>query len=173
MEHYRRYLNGEECAFNELIKEYRHSLTFFLMRYVKDAETAEELAIDTFAELITHPKRYNFKVSMKTYLFMIGRSRAIDYLRKSRRQLSLEEFPDPPTGKQPEEQLLADEQKRALYAALEQLPEEMQTAVYLTYFEALSYREAARVMEKKPKQIDNLLYRAKNLLRKELEHENR
>ena len=44
----------------------------------------------------------------------------------------------------------------------------MRLAVHLVYFEELSYEEAARVMKKNKKQIDNLLYRAKSLLRSEL-----
>ena len=44
----------------------------------------------------------------------------------------------------------------------------MRLAVHLVYFEELSYEEAARVMKKSKKQIDNLLYRAKSFLRSEL-----
>ncbi|MBQ6823947.1 MAG: RNA polymerase sigma factor [Clostridia bacterium] len=166
MENYRRYLSGDESAFDEIIRSYRHSLTFFLMRYTGDAETAEELAIDAFAELVLHPKRYNFKVSLKTYLFMLGRSRAIDRLRRQKRLLPLEE--ELPY----EEEFLKNEQKRALHAALATLPSEMQAAVHLVYFEELTYKDAARVLKKTPKQVDNLLFRAKKLLRKELEDEN-
>ncbi len=41
----------------------------------------------------------------------------------------------------------------------------MRLAVHLVCFENLSYAEAARVMKKNRKQIDNLLYRAQNTLR--------
>jgi RNA polymerase sigma-70 factor (ECF subfamily) len=61
--------------------------------------------------------------------------------------------------------LILDEQKRALYKALSTLSEEMRIIVYLIYFENMSYDEAAQVMKKSKKQVDNLLYRAKNQLR--------
>ena len=48
---------------------------------------------------------------------------------------------------------------------MEQLPEEMATAVHLVYFEDMSYEDAAKVMKKTKKQVDNLLYRAKGALR--------
>jgi RNA polymerase sigma-70 factor (ECF subfamily) len=64
-----------------------------------------------------------------------------------------------------EELVLTDERKRAVNGALAQLPEQMRTAVHLIYFEDLSYEEAARVMKKNRKQVDNLLYRAKKELR--------
>ena len=64
-----------------------------------------------------------------------------------------------------EEEVLADERKLALSAALDALPEEMRVAVHLVYFENMSYEEAGRIMKKNRKQVDNLLYRAKTALR--------
>ena len=165
---WRRYLDGEERAFDEIMKELFSKLIFFIYRYVADWNAAEDLAIDTFSELIVHPHRYHFKVSLKTYLFMIGRCRALDYLKRRRliRFDSLSEageLMDEQAG--PEEQFLKKEQKRALLEAMEKLPEAMQAAVYLVYFEELSYQEAAKVLKCNRKQIDNLLYRAKKELR--------
>ena len=68
----------------------------------------------------------------------------------------------------PEAIFLRDAQKRAVHEAIVSLPQDMQTAVYLIYFEELSYADAAFVMRKKPKQVDNLLYRAKGMLREVL-----
>ena len=64
-----------------------------------------------------------------------------------------------------EEEVLSDERKLALSAALDTLPKDMRAAVHLVYFENMSYEEAARIMKKNRKQVDNLLYRAKAALR--------
>ena len=64
----------------------------------------------------------------------------------------------------PEELVLTDERRRAVNAAIAALPEDMRTVVHLVYFEDMTYREAAAVMKKSPKQVDNLLYRAKREL---------
>ena len=58
--------------------------------------------------------------------------------------------------------LFSDEEANA---ALEKLPAEMAAAVHLVYFEEMTYAQAAKVMKKSPKQVDNLLYRAKKELR--------
>jgi RNA polymerase sigma-70 factor (ECF subfamily) len=50
-----------------------------------------------------------------------------------------------------------------------ELPEDMAEALYLMYFEDLSYEEIARVMKRTKKQVDNLLYRGKQRLRAILE----
>ena len=65
----------------------------------------------------------------------------------------------------PEVQLLRDERKKAVQAAVSTLPQDMQDAVHLVYFEELSYEDAAKIMKKNRKQIDNLLQRSKQKLR--------
>ncbi len=164
---YRRFLDGDESAFDELMKELFHNLVFFIDQYVHDIHTAEDIAIDVFSDLIVHKHRYNFRVTLKTYLFMIGRSRALDYIRH-RKVISftpLSETEELADEKNLEDSLLFDEKKRALHTAIQQLPLEMQTVIHLVYFEGMSYEETAMVMKKKKKQVDNLLYRAKKELR--------
>lgn len=165
---YRRFLNGDEDAFDEIMKELFYSLVFFIDRYVHDVYTAEDIAIDAFSDLIVHKHRYTFKVSLKTYLFMIGRSRALDHI-KHRKVIDFTELSDaqgmPDDERTLEETVLEDERKRVLHAAIAKLPEDMQTVIHLIYFEEMSYAEAAKVMKKSCKQVDNLLYRAKKELR--------
>ena len=165
---YRRYLTGDEEAFGQIVKELFDPLVFFIDRYVHDTAAAEDIAIDAFTELIVHKGRYNFKVTLKTYLFMIGRSKALNYL-KRRARFSPEPIPeDYPSDTSLEAQFLADERRKALHKALGSLPEEMRTAIHLVYFEELTYRQTAQVMKKTEKQVDNLIYRAKNALRAQL-----
>ncbi|MBQ8765447.1 MAG: sigma-70 family RNA polymerase sigma factor [Clostridia bacterium] len=165
---YRRYLDGDESAFDEVLKMYRDSLTFFINRYVQDMATAEDIAIDVFTDLIIHKHRYNFKTQLKTYLFMIGRCRALDYI-KHRNKFVMVEWTSAETelinDTTPEDSVLADERKRVINSALEKLPEDMKVVIHLIYFEELSYAEAAKIMKKSRKQVDNLLYRAKSLLK--------
>ncbi len=165
---YRRYLDGDDAAFDEILTLYRDKLTFFINRFVHDLDAAEDLAIDTFMYLIVHPLRYNFRTSLKTYLFMIGRSRALDYLRHRTKfaMVELSEVDGLMTdGTSLEELILLDERKQRLNSALRTLSEEMQLAVHLVYFEDLTYDDAAKVMKKNRKQVANLLYRAKDRLR--------
>ena len=171
---YRRYLRGEEEAFAEIVKEYFDHLVFFLQRYVSDVATAEDIAMDVFAWVIANKNRYNFSVSLKTYLFMLGRSRALDYIKHRSKLVTMElsqaeELED--QGPSLDELLLQDRRKKAIHEALETLDGDMRLAVHLTYFEDLSADEVARVLKKNRKQVYNLLYRAKNALRTALEEE--
>ena len=79
---YRRFLDGDEGAFDDIMKELFCGLIFFIDRYVHDVHVAEDIAMDVFSDLVVHRHRYNFKVTLKTYLYMLGRSRALDHLKR-------------------------------------------------------------------------------------------
>lgn len=165
---YRRFLDGDESAFACIMQELFRGLVFFVDGFVHDTHAAEDIAIDTFSDLVVHRHRYNFKVSLKTYLYMIGRSRALDYL-KHRKVIDfvalseVHELADDAAAL--EEMVLTDDRKRQVNAAIAKLPEDMRAVVHLIYFEEMTYEEAAKVIKKTRKQVDNLLYRAKKELR--------
>jgi len=168
---YRRFLSGDQAALDELLTLYRLKLIFFIDRIVKDPDTAEDIAIDAFVDLLTNPKAVRPGTSVKTYLFLRSRSRALDHLRR-RKFHSDAPLPEQLAGETIlEEQLLADERKRLLSSALSTLPADMQQALHLVYFEELSYRDTAAVMKKTAKQVDNLLYQGKQRLRAILKKE--
>ncbi len=165
---YRRFLDGDEGAFDDIMKALFDSLVFFIDRFVHDVHAAEDIAIDAFSDLVVNKHRYNFKVTLKTYLFMLGRSRALNYI-KHRKVIDFAELAEADHASSEQETLekivLADERKRVVNNALHALPNDMRVVVHLIYFEDLSYDEAAKVMKKNRKQVDNLLYRAKKELR--------
>lgn len=169
---FRRYLDGEAAAFDQIIKDYRENLIFFVMRYIKSSSIAEEIAQDAFVELLIHKERYNFSCSLKTYLFTIARNKAVNILR--RQKFSTDEEIDPESTSDErslEEKLISDERKEMLYKAMGKLSEDYRSALYLVYVEDLSYDDAGKVMGKNRKQIENLVFRAKAAARRELEKE--
>ena len=169
---YHRFLNGDESGFDEIIHLYRENLIFFINRYVGNYYTAEDLAEDAFLELLLHPKRYDFKRSLKTYLFTIARNKAVDYIRHNKRLIQFSADPKE-TGafSSVEDKYLINEKHRELHKALNSLKADYKTAIHLVFFEDMSNEEAAAVMRKNKKQVENLLYRAKLSLRTILEKE--
>lgn len=165
---YRRFLEGNESAFDEIMNLYFDNLIFFLDCIIHDIAQAEDISIDVFALLASKTSNYNFKVSLKTYIFMLGRSRALNYIKHNKKlhMTVLEDLEQEISDRELlEETVIRDELKRTVNAAISTLPDDMREAVYLVYFEQLSYDETARIMKKNRKQIDNLLYRAKKMLR--------
>ena len=165
---YRRFLDGDQSAFDDIMKELFNNLVFFINSYVHDIYAAEDIAIDAFSDLIVNKHRYNFKVTLKTYLFMIGRSRALNYI-KHRKVIDFVELTEADETVDEQEALektiLEDEKKQIINKALDKLSEDMRVVIHLIYFEDMSYDETAKVIKKNRKQVDNLLYRAKKELR--------
>ena len=170
---YRRFINGDKGAFDEIVDLYREPLIFFIYRYTGDIEAAEDLAEDVFVELIIHPQRYREGSSLKTYIFTIGRNKAVDYLRKrSRLTLVIEEnLVEIADLKTLEDHVIKGEENRQMSRALGQVNEEYRTALHLVYLEEMSYEDAGRIMKKSRKQVENLIYRGKKAVRAILEKE--
>ena len=167
---YRRFLDGDKAAFEEIVNELFRPLVFFILGYVGNVHDAEDVAIDAFSDLIVNPRRYNFKTSLKTYLFMIGKSRAVDLLRHRKTAVTadLSEAEDLADREELESTVIRNEEKRTLARAVRDLPGDMRAAVHLVYFEDMTYDEAAKIMKKTRKQVDNLICRAKSELKKAL-----
>ena len=167
---YKAYLDGDDKAFEELVLLLKDNLIYFIERYVKNLSEAEELAEDSFVELLLHRRSYNFKVSLKTYLFTIGRNKAINYLKKNARHPSVDiadcEY-SLGDGTDLEEKVVSDERKKRVISALERINPEYRDVLHLIYFEGLDSSEAGAVLKKNKKQMANLLFRAKEAARKE------
>lgn len=165
---YRRFREGDTSAFDLIVKEYFDPLMFFICRYVGDYAAAEDIAMDVFAYVWAFPRHYNGKVSLKTYLFMLGKSRSLDYIKHRGKlmMLPLQEVTEQAVSMPSlEDMLLTDLRKKKVHAALWQLPETMRLVIHLTYFEDMNPEQIGKVLRKNKKQIYNLLYRAKQQLR--------
>ena len=165
---YAAFCAGEQDAFDEIMHEFRQGLIFFLRGYVRCYDTAEDLAEDTFVELLIHQGRFRGQSSLKTYLYSVARHKAIDYMRRQQRRPTvalddLAEWSD--DGDTPEEHYLAQERGQVIAKAIATIPKEYQEVLRLLYLENMRYDEIARVMRKNTKQVDNLAYRARNALR--------
>ena len=173
-DNYRRFLDGDEEGLCEIVKEYSDGLLLFINKVVNDYCAAEDLAEDTFAELIVKRRTFNNESKFKTYLYKIGRNKALNYIKKSSRsQLTspdkLEEKAD--IDSSAEKSIIDKERDRVLYKALEELKPEYRQVLYLIYFQEMSYANAGIVMKKNEKQIKNIAYRSKQALRRILEKE--
>ncbi len=170
---YRRYQDGDNSGFDDLIELYRENLIFFLLRYLPQIEDAEDAAEDAFVALLFHPYREDRGASLKTYLFTLGRNRALNVLKKQKRQAAYQarNCSQPEEIAALEDRLCRDETRRELLRAMDSLSPGYREALYLLYFEGLTLEEASRVMKKSKKQMENLSYRGKKALREKLGRE--
>ena len=172
---YRRYLDGDENGFIELVRDYKDGLMLYLNRIVCDIHIAEDLTEDTFVKLGTKkPKYKQEKGSFKKWLYTIGRNVAIDYLRKNSKisEISIENCGQFSAEQENLENLIIKEERKIIVRnALNKLKPEYRQVIWLTYFENFNNKEVADVMKKSVHNIETLLYRARKALKAELEKE--
>lgn len=167
---YRRFLAGDDNGIVEIIRDYKDGLILYLNGITGDICLAEELMEDTFFKLVTKKPKFSGKCSFKTWLYAIGRNAAIDGLRRRSRISSVpaDECYDLSDEENIEQEYLREEQKITLHKALQRLNPDYRQVLYLVFFEQFSNAETAEIMHKNKRQIENLLYRAKQALKEEL-----
>lgn len=171
---YRRYIDGDDRGLVDLIGIYKDGLTLYINTYVNNIFVAEELMEETFFKLVTKKPKFQGKSTFKTWLFSIARNTAIDYLRRNRKISfdSIDEHEDFTREEETvEKEYLVKERKIIVHRAMGKLNSDYFQVLYLTYFEEFSNGETAKIMKKNKRQIENLVYRARNALKKELEKE--
>ena len=171
---YRRFLDGDDEGIVQIVGDYKDGLILYLISYVKNIYVAEELAEDTFFRLMVKKPRFSGKSSFKSWLYAIGRNVAVDHLRHHSKLVDtpiedMEEYLSDESDL--ERSYLREERKIMVRGVLKKLPPDYQQVLWLTYFEELSNEEASVAMNKNARQIRNLLYRAKQALKSELEKE--
>lgn len=170
---YSRFLSGDKKAIEEIIRDYKDGLIFYLFSIVGDMHKAEELAIDTFIILFSEQPKFKGEGAFKTWVYSIGRHLALDHRRRVKRvyEVPLEEVSDISDEESIEQSYIADEERIRLRRTINKLKPEYSQVLYLIYFEGFDHDETAKIMNKSKKQIIDLLYSAKKALKKQLEKE--
>ena len=125
---------------------------------------------DAFVYLWEHPEKFDpARGSLKSWLAMIARSRAIDRYRQlvKRQTVSMEETLLQ-TEMIPEAPGLGEETRAALMQALEQLTEPDREILLRRYYFDQKPEEIAKAIGLTVKQVENRLYRTKRRLRETL-----
>jgi RNA polymerase sigma-70 factor (ECF subfamily) len=168
---YRRFLRGETDALEVLVTTYSDELVRFAFGYVKSEAAAEDVVSDSFATLFMKPKSFSEDDQLRAFLYKIVRNRSVDYLRRHRRELPLEDVEGALSVPDAEGRLLEKERDEALHRCLAKLPTQYREVLELTWFEEFSNEQVASILGKSAKQVYNLRTRAKETLKKMLEKE--
>ena len=160
---YNEFILGNNDAFEQIMNKYRENLIYFIQRIVKSFDVAEDIAQDVFVYVLINKKEYDFKYTLKTYLYTIGRSRAINYLKKEKRCVSLNL--EHQGNYEIEEIMFLNERKRNLKESINKLLPQHQLVIYLADIEELPYKEICKIMNKSMVQIKMLIYRARKNLK--------
>ena len=169
-EYYRMFQNGDDAGLEKIITLYRAGLQAYLYAQTRDMTLAEEMTQETFVKIFTTRPKYYAKASFKTWLYTVGRNLTLNALRKRNRETPLASLDEASDGyaDSPEGLYESTERTRAVRGALSKIKPEYAEVLWLTYFEELTSREIARIVNKTPHNVDVMRERAKKMLKEQL-----
>ena len=169
---YQRYLQGDNNAFEEIVKRHKDHIIYFISRYTKNTDIAEDISQDVFVYLLVNKEQYDFKYSFKTYLYMIAKCRAINYINREKRAISGLNYENLYIEDNDLEEIVyKNEKTKEIRKVINKLKPDYQAVICLTSLEGFKYKEVAKIMDKNVGQIKVMLNRAKKKLKEVLEKE--
>jgi RNA polymerase sigma-70 factor, ECF subfamily len=170
---------GEKSAFNLLVLKYQHRVLKLVSRFVSDAAEAEDVAQEAFIKAYRALASFRGDSAFYTWLYRIAINTAKNALVSNRRRpvdfdLDLqdpEQYDRHARLKEsdtPEGVLLTEEIRQVVEHAMEQLPEDLRTAIVLRELEGLSYEEIAEAMDCPVGTVRSRIFRAREAIDKKL-----
>ena len=170
---------GDAAGFDLLVVRYQHKVLKLIMRYVHDAVEAEDVAQEAFIRAYRALPSFRGDSAFYTWLYRIAINTAKNALVASRRRpvdYSLDpqdsedyvmqaRLKDPET---PEGLLLTEEIQNTVNSAIENLPEDLRTAIVLRELEGMSYEEIAKAMECPVGTVRSRIFRAREAIDRKL-----
>lgn len=170
---------GDKAAFDLLVLKYQHRVLKLVSRFVNDAAEAEDVAQEAFLKAYRALPAFRGDSAFYTWLYRIAINTAKNALVSNRRRpvdfdLDLQD-PDQYERQArlkevdtPEGVLLTDEIRLVVEKALQQLPEDLRTAIVLRELEGLSYEEIAEAMDCPVGTVRSRIFRAREAIDKKL-----
>ena len=179
---------GDSRAFAELAQRHLPAIETYATRILADQTAAQDIAQETLLVLWQRSSEFKpEKARLTTWLHRVAYNRCIDLLRRQKRETPMpsadiydrqensaqgsgvNDVHDPPHIISVTSEL--DANPSAMGVALRRLPESQRTALVLTYYQNLSNREVASVMNSSTRAVESLLCRARGNLKKQLENQ--
>lgn len=171
---------GEKAAFELLVVKYQRKLVRLLSRFVRDSTEVEDVAQEAFIKAYRALPSFRGDSAFYTWLYRIGINTAKNYLvALGRRAPTVTETESPdgeggedrgqvPDYNTPENELMSRQIAETVNRAVDDLPEELRTAITLRELEGLSYEEIASIMNCPIGTVRSRIFRAREAIAEKL-----
>lgn len=175
----KRIQSGDKTAFDVLVRKYQHKIVNLVFRYVHDHSIAMDLAQESFIKAWRGLATFRGESAFYTWLYRIAINTAKNHLvAEGRRPQGIgvdaqdaeQTMGDamPSDIATPERELLGEEIHGIVQRAIDNLPEDLRTAIVLREIENLSYEEIAEAMECPIGTVRSRIFRAREAINQEL-----
>ncbi len=171
---------GDKHAFELLIVKYQRRLARLISRFVRDAAEVEDVTQEAFIKAYRALPGFRGESAFYTWLYRIGINSAKNYLLAAKRRVptttffdadDAEDFEDGALLREvntPENELMSKQVVEVVNASLQQLPDDLRTALSLREIEGLSYEEIATVMNCPIGTVRSRIFRAREAIAENL-----
>ncbi len=171
---------GERGAYDLLVLKYQHKVVKLVMRYLRNPADAEDVAQEAFVKAYRALPQFRGDSAFYTWLYRIAINTAKNALAARERnpvsyELDLQHgddssdmvgrLKDPET---PEGLALTEEIRETVNHAIEELPEDLRTAIVLRELEGMSYEEIAASMDCPVGTVRSRIFRAREAIDRRL-----
>ncbi|MCP4432311.1 MAG: RNA polymerase sigma factor RpoE [Gammaproteobacteria bacterium] len=170
---------GDTAAFDILVQKYQHKVVNLVGRFVSDQTECYDITQDAFIKAYRAIGNFRGDSQFYTWLYRIAANTAKNYLASRARKSptysvdveDAEHFEGESGLKEystPENLLLTEEIKQTVFKSIEALPDDLKSAITLREIEGLSYEEIAEVMDCPIGTVRSRIFRARDVIDKEL-----
>jgi RNA polymerase sigma-70 factor (ECF subfamily) len=155
---------GDAQAFEVLVTRHLPAIEVYALRFMGDRGGAQDITQEVMLKLWQRAGDYDAsKARVTTWLHRLAHNVAIDQLRRSAKYVDDTNLPE---GEAPPDVI---DESGALETALARLPINQRNALVLTYYQDLSNKEVAEIMDLGVRALESLLVRARATLKKHIE----
>ena len=164
---------GDKYAFDLLVSKYQRKLGRLISRFVRDPGEAEDVTQEAFIKAYRALPSFRGDSAFYTWLYRIGINTAKNHLLSNKRRAptttlfdaeeseSFEEASLLREVNTPENELMSKQVVDVVQKSLQQLPEDLRSALTLREIEGLSYEEIASVMNCPVGTVRSRIFRAR------------
>ncbi|MDR2078519.1 MAG: sigma-70 family RNA polymerase sigma factor [Treponema sp.] len=164
-----RILAGERDLFRFLINRHQQPVYAMGLSFFRNSEDAADFVQDVFLKTFRNLSSFEGRSRFSTWLYKIAYNTAVNGISRRREYRTLVEEDQVQDRETPERQALRSVIRTAISGAVKELPERYRVCVDLFFFYDRSYQEIEVITGYPVNTIKSHVFRAKKLLREELE----
>jgi RNA polymerase sigma-70 factor (ECF subfamily) len=135
---------GDEAALAEFYDRFASYILALLVRWTGRRGDADDVLQEVFWQVWRQASSYDeHRATPRGWLVLLAQSRAVDVLRKRKAAAAITVETEPSTTAGPLADAQLTESRDRVWAALERLPQEQQSAICSAFFDGLTYQQVA------------------------------
>ncbi len=147
--------------YNSCVDSYSDGIYRFVLKNLGDSDASSDIVQDTYMKLWIRRKDVDVNKT-KSYLYTTAYHTMIDYIRKNKRTINMEDKHE----KEIESFNQYTDLKEILNEAVEKLPDIQKSVILLRDYEGYSYQEIGEITKLTESQVKVYIYRARVFLKK-------